>query len=213
MQPDHYPKQEPLSEPAQRYHKEVIPRGELVVGDDVRYGMDPYQSILVCHAAKPNGTILAFFHGGGWTNGYKEWMAFMAPPFTETGIVFATIGYRLAPSHVFPEGFEDACAGVAWLGEHVAEYGGNRDRLFVGGHSAGGHYAALMALTRPALGIRGCLPLSGVYDFGPNSGLSIRPRFLVADSGHEFLASPVRHIGIIPAHFLSRTAARIFRIS
>jgi acetyl esterase/lipase len=203
MQPDHYPPQEPLSPQAKAYNDEVMRRGQSVVGEQHHYGDDPYQSILLCRAGAPHSAILAFLHGGGWTNGYKEWMAFMAPAFTAAGITFASIGYRLAPEHPFPTGFNDACAGVAWLADNAASFGGDRHRLFVGGHSAGGHYAALMALTRPDLHLRGCLPLSGVYDFGPESGLTMRPRFLgEVELENELLASPIAHIGASPCAFL-----------
>jgi acetyl esterase/lipase len=130
-------------------------------------------------------------------------MTFMAPAFTAAGVTFATIGYRLAPAHAFPVGFEDACTGVKLLAAKTALSGDDPLRVFVGGHSAGGHYAALMALTRLDLNLRGCLPLSGVYDFGPQSGLSTRPRFLgPADSGLEHAASPIEHIGAKPCPFL-----------
>ena len=186
MRPEDYPPQEPMSALAKSYHDEVMLRGNGVSGEELSYGPDPYQSILVCRAKKPDGTLLAFLHGGGWTNGYKEWLAFMAPAFTGAGITFASVGYRLAPQHVFPAGFEDSRAGVALLRARAAGFGAAPSRLFVGGHSAGGHYAALMTVrsvwekgAAPGPGtIRGCLPISGVFDFGPESGLPQRPRFL-----------------------------------
>ena len=203
MQPEEYPPQEPLSAPAQQYQAEVNKRAATVTRIEHQYGPDPYQSLLIFAPEQANGTILIFMHGGGWTNGYKEWMRFMAPCFNAQGIVFVSVGYRLAPMHVFPSGFEDCCAGVAWLGAHLTKTGMGDSRLFVGGHSAGGHYAALIALTRPQLRIRGCLPISGVYDFGKESGLSTRPRFLGSiNSGNELLASPISHIGPSPCPFL-----------
>jgi acetyl esterase/lipase len=60
----------------------------------------------------PLGPLFIFIHGGGWTGGYKKTMAFMAPEFCRQGITFASLGYRLAPDHVFPVGLED-CAGIA----------------------------------------------------------------------------------------------------
>jgi arylformamidase len=196
---------------AKAYHDEVMRRGAGVTGEDLAYGADPYQGILVCRAPRPDGNLLAFLHGGGWTNGYKEWLAFMAPALTRAGITFASIGYRLAPQHVFPVGFEDARAGMALLRSRAASFGADPARLFVGGHSAGGHYAALMAVlsawepgASPGPGaIRGCLPLSGVFDFGAASGLSQRPRFLGDPAAKaEGPASPIEHIKGKPPPFL-----------
>jgi acetyl esterase/lipase len=196
MQPLDYPPQEAFSPQAQLYHDEVTRRGRGSIGEEVPYGPDPYQGILFFRPERPNGTMLAFVHGGGWTNGYKEWMAFMAPCFNQAGVTFASVGYRLAPGYTFPTGFEDVCSGISCVSKHARSYGADPARLFVGGHSAGGHYAALAALTRPALNIRGCLPLSGVFDFGSDSGLNARPRFLGAlNSDAEVAASPIAKIG------------------
>ena len=211
MRPEDYPPQEPMSAMAKGYHDEVMRRGAGVTGEEIGYGADPYQSILVCRAPRPDGNLLAVLHGGGWTNGYKEWLAFMAPAFTGAGITFASVGYRLAPQHVFPTGFEDARAGVALLQARAADFGADPARLFVGGHSAGGHYAALMAVrsawepgAAPGPGrIRGCLPLSGVFDFGPQSGLPQRPRFLGDPAAKaEAPASPIENIKGTPPPFL-----------
>jgi acetyl esterase/lipase len=188
MRLEEYPAQEPPSDSARSYGDAVMRLGAGLEGIERRYGADPYQSLAVFRAPAPNGTLLAFMHGGGWTNGYKEWMAFMAPAFTAAGVSFATIGYRLAPAHVFPAGMDDVIAAVAMLYRNAAEFGYDPARIFLGGHSAGGHYAALLAVRRdwqaqaglPKDVIRGCLPISGVYDFGVQSGLSNRPRFLGA---------------------------------
>lgn len=203
MRPEDYPAQEPFSPPARLYHEEVMRRAPAIPGEELSYGPDPYQSVSIWRAENPNGALLAFIHGGGWTNGYKEWMAFMAPAFIEAGISFASVGYRLAPQHVFPSGFDDCCAGVAFVREHARGFGADPARIFVGGHSAGGHYAALMALSRPDLGLRGCLPISGVFDFGPQSELKMRPRFLgPVEQAKEGPASPIAQIGRKPGPFL-----------
>lgn len=200
MQPDAYPPQEPFTEIGAKYHADVMRRGAGIAGEEVVHGSDPYQSLCVFPAPAPSGEVLAVMHGGGWTNGYKEWMAFMAPAFTAAGITFVSLGYRLAPRHVFPAGFEDALDGVRWIHENIARYGGDPGRIFVGGHSAGGHYAALMALRDdwqaprglPEDIIRGALPISGTYWFGADSGLSMRPRFLgPEEAAMEEPASPM----------------------
>ncbi len=193
-----YPPQEPFSPAAKAYHDRVMGLGAGVKdGEEVAYGTDPYQRLLIYRTDDSTSAILAFFHGGGWTNGYKEWMTFMAPAVTGAGITFVSIGYRLAPAHVFPTGLEDCAEGLL-----VTHQSLGFAPLFVGGHSAGGHYAALLAVrnewwrarrlnTNP---LRGCLPISGVYLFGEGSGLSIRPRFLGPTDGHERAASPMMGI-------------------
>ena len=187
MKIDDYPPQEPTPAFAAEYAAEVKRRSE-VPHEDIAYGDDIYQRVAVFAPAlgTANGTVLAAIHGGGWTSGYKEWMAFQAPAFNAAGVLFISIGYRLAPTHVFPAGYDDVRHGIAWIQANAAGYGGDPERLFVTGHSAGGHYAALMAVKRdwqaeldlPRDVIRGWLPVSGVFDFTAGSGLSIRPRFL-----------------------------------
>ncbi len=203
MRPEDYPPQEPLSGIGLKYHEEVMARGEGIEGIDIPVGKDPYQSIAVYPSEKPDGAVLCLMHGGGWTNGYKEWMAFMAPGLTARGVTMVSIGYRLAPKHVFPDGLRDCMDAVALVYRRIAEWGGDPGRIFVGGHSAGGHLAALMALKTdwqegrglsPNV-VKGALPISGTYLFGPESGLSMRPRFLGDPLlNNEFDASPMAHM-------------------
>jgi len=210
MRPEDYPPQEPVSAFAQSYTEELIRRVDVNSGENVFYGDDPYQSVALFEPARPNGTILGFMHGGGWTNGYKEMMGYMAPAFTSRGVLFASIGYRLAPRHPWPACFEDAAAAVAWLARNAAAYGGNAKRLFVGGRSAGAHLASLLGVRKDwqaALGLapdvlRGCISVSGVYVFGEGSGLSKRPQFLgPPQENNELAASPLHQIQGIPTPF------------
>ena len=213
MRIEEYPAQEPLSALGLAYHEKARAAGAGITGVDEAYGDDPYQRLSIHRAVRPHGDVLVFLHGGGWTNGYKEWLAFMAPALTSAGITFASIGYRLAPQHVFPTGLADARAGVALLLKRAAAFGADPKRLFVGGHSAGGHYAALMTVKSvwepgaspgPA-SLRGCLPISGVFDFGAQSGLPQRPRFLGDPAAQaEGPASPIENIkGTPPPFFLT----------
>lgn len=203
MRVEDYPPQEPFTEIGAQYHAEVLRRGAGITGRELSYGEDPYQSLAVFPAARPNGDVLVFMHGGGWTSGYKEWMAFMAPALNQAGVTFVSLGFRLAPATVFPQSYDDVLDGFAAVHRSVSDHGGDPGRLFVGGHSAGGHYAALMALRNdwqvlrdlPSDVVRGCLPISATYYFGRGSGLAMRPRFLGAGgSDVETAASPMRFV-------------------
>jgi acetyl esterase/lipase len=198
MKLEDYPPQEPLSEAGAAYGAECWRRSDGIAFQEFAYDADPYQRLLVFAATRPNGTVLVFWHGGGWTSGYKEWMGFMAPAFNDAGITFVSAGYRLAPTHVFPAGLDDCARALKWVAENISRHGGNPGQIFVGGHSSGGHYAALLAANHdwtqsvglPQDVVRGCLPLSGVFEFGEHSGLSARPRFLGVDPANDSRASP-----------------------
>ena len=195
-----YPPQDPLSPLGEAYSANALELGaDVRGGEDAAYGSDPQQRLTVFRPIDPSGIVLVLFHGGGWTNGYKEWMYLMAPPLNAAGVTVVCPTYRLAPKHVFPAGFDDCADAMAWVQANVVAPLGDKARLFVGGHSAGGHYAALLAVTDgwkaarelPAGLLAGCLPISGVYLFGEDSGLSARPRFLGTDTAKDRAASPL----------------------
>ena len=217
-----YPPQEPLSPAGQAYHDALLSRTPADPAVELAYGEDPSQGLLLYPAAKPGGDILFFVHGGGWTSGYKEWMAFMAPSFVAAGVNFVSAGYRLAPHYLFPTGFEDCCQALARAITAATMHGADPGRVFIGGHSAGGHYTALMAARRdwqnrvglPADVVRGCLPISGVFRFGAGSGLSTWPRFLgpadMPDApARAKAASPIDQIAA-PSPFLIAYGTRDF---
>lgn len=211
MRIEDYPPQEPASPLGAAYAAECLRRGAGVSGEEMRYGADPYQRLAVHRAARPNGAVFVFWHGGGWTGGYKEWMAFMAPAFTAAGVTFVAPGYRLAPQHIFPTALEDCADAVAKVHAECRRFGGDPARIFLGGHSAGGHYAALLAVTQawrakrglPRDVVKGCLPISGVYRFGEGAALSMKPRFLGADPAAERAASPIHNIETAPPFLLA----------
>jgi arylformamidase len=178
---DDLPELPPLIHPAAKgyaercmaWTREVQARERVTV--DVAYGKDYWQKLDVYTPANAKGAklpVVVFFHGGAWTNGTKEWMGFMAPPALAYPAIFVTANYRLAPACRFPGPFEDCCDAVAWVYRSIGEYGGDPERIFVGGHSAGGHLAALTALRHDRLAardlppavIKGCLPISGSFD-------------------------------------------------
>ena len=218
MKLEDYPPQEPLSEAGQAYGANCWRMGEDVPYREFAFGTDPYQRLLVFESPRPDGRVLLFWHGGGWTSGYKEWMSFMAPPMNAAGVTFISAGYRLAPRHVFPAALDDCAQAIQWVVRNIAVYGGDPRRIFIGGHSAGGHYAALLAvrdhwttdLGLAANVVRGCLPLSGVFEFGAGSGLSTRPRFLGDDPDNDARASPLLNMEMPTPPFLVSCGTRDF---
>ena len=192
-----YPDREPMGALGQACHEHCLRLAEPYAsqGQHHAYGSDVFQSLIVHAAQRPTGAVLLFFHGGGWTHGYKEWMSMMAGALNQRGITLVTAGYRLAPEHLFPTGLRDCEAALSWVADHLGDFGAMAGRLFVGGHSAGGHYASLLAVRKRShdrAAIAGCLPISGVYQFGPGSGLTMRPRFLGAENEEiDRAASPL----------------------
>lgn len=113
---------------------------------DVAYGTDPAQTYDVFRAG--NGApIQVFVHGGYWYSQDKHVFESMAPAYVARGATTISINYPLAPNVSLTALVELCRACLAHIFRHAADWGADPDRLFVSGHSAGGHIAALMAST------------------------------------------------------------------
>ena len=115
-----------------------------------------------------NAPVIVFFHGGALQSGNKRTGALLASTLVAQGIGVVTANYRLSPGVMHPAHMEDATAAFVWTKRHISEYGGDPERVFVGGHSAGAYLAALMSLDPSYLkaqgmalsAIRGAVPVS-----------------------------------------------------
>ncbi|MBI3452202.1 MAG: alpha/beta hydrolase [Rhodospirillales bacterium] len=151
--------------------------------------------------------LFIFFHGGYWQNLDKRDVAFLGRGFAEKGIAFAAPNYALAPMVSIDEIVRQARAAVAWLWRRAPGLGVDPGRIYIGGHSAGGHLAAMLAATAwPAQGglpadlVKGTLSVSGIYDLAPLR-VSYQQPVLKLDAGVIKRNSP---LGLAP-----RTAGRI----
>jgi len=176
--------------------------------DPIKHKLDLYLP-----EGKTNFSIIMFIHGGGWTTGDKrvrtDVYGDLGRTFAKQGIGVAAIDYRLSPQFKFPAHIQDAARAFAWIHKYIKSYGGNPDRIFVMGHSAGGHLTALLAtderwLKEQGLGlknIRGAIPISGVYDFEtlrpsrlPEDNNLLSGRSLNKDPEKMKEASPINYV-------------------
>ena len=114
---------------------------------------------------KTNFPVLVFIHGGSWRSGDRSNYPALANRFAKEGIGVVAISYRLMPGAPHPAQVDDAVAAVDWTIHNIAQYGGDSKKIYVSGHSAGGHLAAYAGLNQKFWpNLKGVLPLSGVYD-------------------------------------------------
>ncbi|MEW6689148.1 MAG: alpha/beta hydrolase [Pseudomonadota bacterium] len=140
-----------------------------------RYGDAPGETLDLFPARKGDGTCLMFIHGGYWRALDKRDFSFLAPAWVDAGVSLAVVNYDLCPAVPVEEIVRQMLRASRWLRLHAGEYGMDEDRLYVGGHSAGGHLAAmLMAALWPVFDARlpknlfkGALAVSGLYDLRP----------------------------------------------
>lgn len=122
--------------------------------------------------ARPVPVVL-FFYGGGWQRGQREQYRFVGRRLAQQGVLAIVADYRTFPRAGFPDFVDDAALAVAWTRDHARRYGGDPQRLFLAGHSAGAQIAALLGtdpryLTRRGMrpdDLAGVIGLAGPYDF------------------------------------------------
>ena len=165
---------------------------------DLRYGPGAKETLdLFVPATRPRGTFV-FIHGGYWRTLDKSDFAFVAAPLVEEGVAVAVLNYDLCPIVTLATIIDECRRAVLWLLRESPRYGAAVDHLVVGGHSAGGHLAAMLFATDwstyglPRAPFAGGLSLSGVHDVEPLV-LSTMNADLRLDAEEARRASPVNH--------------------
>lgn len=113
-----------------------------------RLGVNPNATSIDIYSPKDASKrpVMLFVHGGGWRIGDKRNVASKLPYFVgEKEMVLVSANYRLLPEGQHPENVRDIAAAIAWIHDRIAEYGGDPDRIYIMGHSAGAHLVALVA--------------------------------------------------------------------
>jgi acetyl esterase/lipase len=150
---------------------------------------------------KKDFPVLFFVHGGAWQRGDKAMLGIygvLGSFYARHGVGAVVINYRLSPGVAHPEHVKDVARAFAWTYKNIAKYGGRPDRIFVSGHSAGGHLISLLVTDESFLkaegltakAVRGAISLSGVY--------RIPDRYLASVFGTDpevrKQASPIEHV-------------------
>ncbi len=169
--------------------------GDVVMVQKDSLGDNPQQSVAVYRVAGADPKtdaapaaalpVIIFSHGGSWRSGSPDDYGFVARGLAPEGFVVVLAGYRLGDAGKYPAMVEDTAAAVAWTHANIANYGGDPERIFISGHSAGAYNAAMVALDRQWLGrkglesnvLKGVIGLAGPYDFYPFDSDSTKAAF------------------------------------
>ncbi len=160
--------------------------GTAKVGDGVAYA-DGARNKLDIYAPEQRGAaapVVFFIYGGGWSRGERGEYEFVGRALASRGFVAVIADYRLYPEVRYPDFLEDGARALRWVQDNIANYGGDPNRLFLAGHSAGAYNAVMQALdpsyrqeygvTMPILAVAA---LSGPYDFYPFEYNEVRDVF------------------------------------
>lgn len=159
----------------------LVPNDTYQLHADIAYGnlsrqkLDVYQPIRHAEGNKENPPVIIFYYGGSWDSGDKKDYKFAAEAFTSNGFVTVIPDYREYPEVTFPDFMADPAMAAKWVKDHIQDFGGDANRVFLAGHSAGAHIAVMLSLNSEYLekehlkttDFRATIGLAGPYDFLP----------------------------------------------
>ena len=165
----------------------------------LRYGAMPGETLDLFPARKGDGTCMMFIHGGYWRSLDKNDFSFLAPAWVDAGVSLAVVNYDLCPNVSVEEIVRQMLRASRWLYLNAEEHGMDQDRLYVSGHSAGGHLSAMLMCalwpvfeaSLPRDLFKGGLAISGIYDMRPLVGVDWLQADLRLDEASALKVSPV----------------------
>lgn len=148
---------------------------------DLAYGPREREKLDLFLAEHENAPVHVYIHGGYWQRGDRRLYSFVADGLRAAGVNVAVVGYDLCPEVAIDDIVDEVRRACAWLWRNAGELGVDRDRMQVGGHSAGGHLTAMVLATAwpeldPALPpdlVKSGLAISGLFDLEPLRSTSI----------------------------------------
>ncbi len=165
---------------------------------DMAYGRDPRQKLDIYMPDVTKGPVpmVLFVHGGSWQEGNKRGYSFVGRALAAKGFMTLVMNYRLHPEHRYPAFVDDVALALRWAADNGKSLGGNPDKLFAMGHSAGAYDIAMAVLderyaaSRPKLS--GVVTLAGPFDFLPlDSKITIKVFGQVPDLPST---QPINHV-------------------
>jgi arylformamidase len=187
---------------ARHRRNSAIARTYLGAPQRYAYGATPIEALDVYRTTRPSAPIHIFLHGGAWRGDLAKHSAFAAELFVNAGVHFVVPDFAwvqdLGGSLLLMAA--QVRRAVAWVYGHAQYFGGDPQRIYVSGHSSGGHLAGVLLTTDwpqacdlPADLIKGGLCCSGMYDLKPVR-LSVRSSYVTFTDEMEHLLSPQRHL-------------------
>jgi len=180
----------------------LAPGKNLLEQAAVPYGTGPRHTLDIYRPEKAAALapVVVFFMGGNWTKGEREDYAFVGRALASRGYVVVIPDYRLYPEVRYPDFLDDCAQAVAWTRREIARHGGDPQRMYVMGHSAGAYNASMLALDpsylakqgMQASSLRGWIGLAGPYDFIPIENKTTRPVFHFPDTPPA--SQPINHV-------------------
>lgn len=175
-----------------KYKFETKPYG---AGEDEK--LDIFAPVKAPPAA--GAPVHIFLHGGAWRGGRKEMYSFPAPTFAENGAIFIAVGFASIPKVRLPDMAHQVRSAIAWAYKNAKSFGGDPERIYVSGHSSGGHLCGVVLVTDwskygvPATVLKGGLTVSAMFELNPVM-LSARSSYVKISDEEKAALSSLRQL-------------------